>query len=1317
MKILFVLSLFLTSLVIPASAFSGGPTPSPTTNFLPLIQKASPYKFPKYTVTNVIIVPADIDLDPDYPRLVSEAVKTVQARYSELLDGQTFQINQENGDPVILKSSKSLGYFCNPRCEPGPMDDELKNNGFPVFQNQTVLNVFGAGFRSFGTGGLGDWNKSTDSGMTWMGEAVLKGLKGTQRRESEILCAAMSGMSCDASERMRIIAHELGHSFGLLMASRWAKSHSCTVTSPNECQDDLDPKFRPGKEESRSIMSYASNLQYTFNDSCVNPEKTLLKNSKFFGGKGYGGLNFENCLSPITEEIKIVGIEANEKVYPGDTIVLQTEGLRPTDKETRIFFGPASDLALSSIKIGMNRLQVVVPPRAYGSGYIFVTATRENNRTVKSNPYKIGISGFFPRLDSIDPPQAKTGDIITITGENFVIDTEIIKSLVPIVHIGGLQVEDFIEYDNKHIKLQIPQNVSLGKNNVSVEVSFLQKGFQTPTYSESANLPLQITGSTVISAKLEGPSTAQVGKTITFLVTIDSENTFFDSAEVLVQISEANKSCNERRGNWCKIGSTALPAKVIMNTPYTPQQTGSYLAVINAYGKEGVKCSGDPGRPPDWVDCGEQSRLKIQVYSNQINVNYSIQNNSEKGIVVLPKICEIINGIRECRDSGYTEILEPNTFRGFSHTFDRGVEGFTIKEGAQYEVSCYFYTVEGEKGGRLVSNCPSRITRAGETVNINTTIKKDGSIESFESSPAGSLTAQNLQKSVVGILVNGARMNFANKISIHLPETIIRGETHPIPITVSYGGEGSVRENSRSQILVFRYVVPGGENSGKSFDKGQACDPAKYSCFVMSEQESGSPERLFCRNMGDGYKWVTQKHAYELCQGKDGITSACKNKEGDETTYYCTGQDWVDKEGWAVHQEKVKRIQEALKPHEVLPSGKIAEDIKETQKRLEEESKGLSCSLEARPQGIKVGGDIAWTIETQNFTGVSAQWHGTDNGQELVIPVPVHEFPKPNSPNSWTESYPYQRGGIYIRYALIKDSEGRTCQTNALGVVIEDSNIAQGILPKVGEIPSSISSIVGQIPPKTIKRILLILPPYGREQEREVRPGDKIQFSLPDTGGEPQKFQAGIDVFFSDGNNHTTPIFFVHKGNTCALSNGRCADSNGNTQDNYHCDEFRSDLSGCSLEKDRAHPYCYTKCTPKPTGGTTSPVTPSQPTPSQPQNLNCVANGGVCTDSGGNTKDGTLKNCKNYWDLYSKAAGGCTDGDYIWCYEKASCTPGTVQPATCNGSGEYCADSGGTPKNSGNQCITGNKAYRNNSSKDVWCQNGEPGWYCWLCQQ
>lgn len=1315
------------------------------------------YTFPEYSVTNVIVVPSDVEMDPEYPKLVSEAVKKVQARYAALLGGKTFTINSQNdGDVIVHKSTKSLEEFCpSSDCN---INIDLEENGFPAFKNHTVLNTFLVGAR-YTAAGYG--NHINESGMTWMADFVLSALKGRLGRNEQLICQQWLGGNCEADSGLHVIAHELGHAFGLLMISRWANAHPCSTASRNECRPGLDPKFYPTPVEwNHSLMGYGGGfyLSLGLNDSCVNPEKSLLLASPYFGGPGFKELNLEGCLESQTsgEKVKILEIEGGPTIYTEEEITINTEGLTSKDEDIQVIFPPDEPSRAIEI-IAENKIKAVVP-RSY-SGDIIITAKREGKQ-VRSDPYRVVIATRLPIIERIDPQTPKPGDLLTVFGKNFIDGRSYVKSAPTEALINHTRRVEIVEYSKDSAKLKLPEDVNVGNIDFSIVITYVNLKTQRSSMVYSNNFPLNIS-SGQLEGRLERTGKDLVDEQINFKAYVVQTGSTPESAEIYIKSLSGETPCKETTtDNWCKIAKAAFEASFpgrfrTLEGTYTPSQEGFYLAAVNVYGRGGVKCSGqDQDRPNSWQDCGQQSRAYFTMVSKEdtgqlkIKTTYIVTNNSSAPVWFSPMLCEEAGTKNGCYSGGGTQIFPRSNISVEYNFYSAPITGPLSKK-KEYEITCIANTQSGEDF--LFIPCPSIVAKGGSEVSLsveipamvvvddgekekisctllakptdvsvgkeitwtittsklaskaywrgqnngisilpvdidgfeNTTFwnatyryKEPGNYERFvgiqdkggktvcttnkvaitvsrsgpilnillpgESIPTSSISSQTSQgrflpekkkKRVTEIVILGQEFKISNQDSgsssgviktIKLPAVVTRGATHSVPITISYSDKESFSRN-----IVFRYKLAGTQESGEKALPGEECNPQKFSCFATAERRDKNPELLFCRNLGETtnnrYEWITQKFTTDICQGKEGITATCGNGQGGEIKYWCTGETWVDENQWATIQkqkeEERQRQATAALTQTQTPQGTPGE---------------LSCSLWASSEKIKEDENITWVIQS-NFKGVSAQWQGTDNGGE-INPTPVNEF---TNTNYWSQTYPYKDSVRYTRYALVKTDDGRECTTNTIETVVEKRELTETITAPIQNIAQG---------PKTIDKIIFTIPPYG--QERVINQGEQIKFSLPDTGGVPQTIQLAITIVFSDGTTAVKTLSFSHKGNTCSLSNGKCANSSGRTRDGYQCSTHRAELTGCSLEKDNVYPYCYTGCSLVP--GASTPVstpqpavvpTPSPPPPEAaltPQTSGCP---GQCATSVGDTASG--QKCTDWLSTYDDA---CPTGIYDYCF-------------------------------------------------------------------
>lgn len=745
---------------------------------------AQNYTFPAYTVTNVLIVPSDVNLDPEYPTLVSEAVRKVQTRYQEVL-GKTFRINEAN-DTIVVKSKFKLREICviGEYCNAYKVRDELSALGFPKDDFPVILNYFfvGSSFRASGW-----WGERSDSGNTQMGDYVISSLKGSRNREQEIFCEALLGRKCSEEYGLYIIAHELGHAFGLSDASRWAIAHPCSTLNPEFCEPDLDPKFRPGPEESnRSIMGYGINtfrLNIEFNDSCVNPEKTLLRNSKYFGGPGYQGLNFENCLKETITDLGEIKIEGRGEALPGETIVIQVEGLIDNDKNIRVLF-PQDNPARGVEKFDVNKLRVVVPANT-ASGDIVVLAAREGAE-LRSKPLKIAILDPSPILDRVELGKAQIGDIVTLYGSRLLLKSGEFQTS-RLINIGGTRIPEsqFLEYTNEKIMFRIPKNMSLGLTWIDLEtilVNPASSGFERIYAIRTNQLGIEITGSSSIEARIEKSNQdLLLGETVTFKTTISAKTSKIRSAELWLRIlGVPSPLCDDVvKNGLCRIGVYEFDGSKQVesfSSIYTPKgEIGPhYNIVVNVYTENG-KCSGDQERPDDWVDCGPESRLGFNVSAAAIEINALVMNTSEKQIEIWWSLCSV-EGTGACWQVGESRHNPGGTsLARFLENKDFNQKFFHLND--VYKFSCRVIVgtaINGGFAGQQIGECPEKeivTERATQQIDLNIEFSNKGLNFSFSPLPTpapvvarpGEIKDSPLPRGTTEPLVSGCRLSVSSE--------------------------------------------------------------------------------------------------------------------------------------------------------------------------------------------------------------------------------------------------------------------------------------------------------------------------------------------------------------------------------------------------------------------------------------------------------------------------------------------------------------------------------------------------------------------------
>lgn len=410
-----------------------------------------------------------------------------------------------------------------------------------------------------------------------------------------------------------------------------------------------------------------------------------------------------------------------------------------------------------------------------------------------------------------------------------------------------------------------------------------------------------------------------------------------------------------------------------------------------------------------------------------------------------------------------------------------------------------------------------------------------------------------------------------------------------------------------------------------------------------------------------------------------------------------------------------------------------------------------SCGLSASPDYIRAGEEITWTI-TSTPPGASAYWRGRNND----ISILAQDVEGYSDNAEWAQKYRYTTPGVYERFVGIQDQDGKTiCTTNTVYVSVqgEEKEEVGPLLPITGQ-PETPAPTPAPAPVPT--KIIINL--VGREIDITT---ESKNLQLPGEVGTAQTFNLPIRIEYSDASVSFKTITFRYNPPSVqpAVCPGRCGDSDGRTAEGITCSGWiQGSFSNCL---DPTYLYCFT-CP--------EAAQPIQ-TPSPSSAVDCTTAGGTCADSSGNTADGKKctaylnssekdNSCGQYYYCWNNcsapilppqppsclASGGeCADsagitadqtkkcdlGSYrsnytgcpqnYYCYTSCGPNPIPTQSQTettivdCSGASEFCADSAGNPKEPNVQC-NATKAYGNNAQKDQWCQGGEPGWYCWLCQ-
>lgn len=216
----------------------------------------------------------------------------------------------------------------------------------------------------------------------------------------------------------------------------------------------------------------------------------------------------------------------------GETLHIQGENFGEERASSRIFIS-SQDILSRYISMWSDQDIEIEIPEKVESGLLTVRTDRGESKPVvlilKENIPDIGTGSYlpgYPFIESIDPPSGKTGDLVTIKGENFGSrknNSEILFSTFSSrereSHSGNTELIDFLPVDpanidlweNKTIRLYLPEYVQTGNVYVSIE-----KG-----YSNAAYFDQELINSTIV---LGEKKTYMIEQTISLSIDSDGES-------------------------------------------------------------------------------------------------------------------------------------------------------------------------------------------------------------------------------------------------------------------------------------------------------------------------------------------------------------------------------------------------------------------------------------------------------------------------------------------------------------------------------------------------------------------------------------------------------------------------------------------------------------------------------------------------------------------------------------------------------------------------------------------------------------------------
>lgn len=235
----------------------------------------------KNSVRPVLLIPewlknnVNEELLNRYKSDILEALKDVQQWYAQRLDGHTFQIDEKNflvvysGPDTIEVPEGSIfgsGYLAEYLDKANLLKETLSQD--LVIWSIGDWSGIGVGYED-GYTITKDGRRINYGPHAYLTQVNLEQLP---NRPNNLARNRALGM----------IAHEMGHSFGLVYAG-WAKGHPCSVISLENCKEGAPTPLPPVEAWSKDVMGYEqpSFPDLGFNNSIHNPEVWKIYQSRF----------------------------------------------------------------------------------------------------------------------------------------------------------------------------------------------------------------------------------------------------------------------------------------------------------------------------------------------------------------------------------------------------------------------------------------------------------------------------------------------------------------------------------------------------------------------------------------------------------------------------------------------------------------------------------------------------------------------------------------------------------------------------------------------------------------------------------------------------------------------------------------------------------------------------------------------------------------------------------------------------------------------------------------------------------------------------